>query len=216
MQPYQTAFIKLAIEHQVLKFGSFTLKSGRNSPYFFNAGSFYTSKALNTLGKCYAQAIISANNRPDLLFGTAYKGIPLVITTAVALAEHHNIDLPYCFNRKEAKKHGEGGSLVGAPLSGNIAIIDDVITAGTAIREVLELVQTSDAQAKLVVVGLDRQEPGPSGISAIESLKQEHELEVISIVTLEDIITFLKDEGSKNTHIVDLLEDYRLNVPLSH
>ncbi|WP_372613012.1 orotate phosphoribosyltransferase, partial [Halomonas sp.] len=160
MQPYQRDFIAFAIEQGVLRFGDFTLKSGRVSPYFFNAGLFRTGGALARLGRYYARAIADSGLAFDLLFGPAYKGIALAATTAVALADHHDRDLPYAFNRKEAKDHGEGGNIVGAELAGRILIIDDVITAGTAIREVMDLIKGSGAQAAGVVIALDRQERG--------------------------------------------------------
>ena len=160
MQDYQRAFIEFALEREVLKFGQFKLKSGRTSPYFFNAGLFNTGRDLAKLGQYYAQALVAANIDYDVLFGPAYKGIPIATTTAVALADKHNIDKPYCFNRKEAKAHGEGGNLVGSPLSGKIMLVDDVITAGTAIRESMLLIEQNQAQLAGVLIALDRQEKG--------------------------------------------------------
>ena len=162
MQAYKREFIDLALELGVLRFGEFTLKSGRVSPYFFNAGKFHSGGAIAKLGQFYASALLASGVKFDMLFGPAYKGIPLATTTGVALAEHHGIDLPYSYNRKEAKQHGEGGTIVGAPLHGKVAIIDDVITAGTAVREVLALIQDAGAQVATVVVGLNRQERGQS------------------------------------------------------
>ncbi|HCP29297.1 MAG TPA: orotate phosphoribosyltransferase, partial [Pseudomonas sp.] len=160
MQPYQRDFIRFAIDRGVLRFGEFTLKSGRTSPYFFNAGLFNTGSALAELGRCYAAAIVDSKISFDVLFGPAYKGIPLAATTAVALADQHGQDVPWCFNRKEAKDHGEGGSLVGAPLAGDVLIIDDVITAGTAIREVMQIIKAQQANAAGVLIALNREERG--------------------------------------------------------
>jgi orotate phosphoribosyltransferase len=191
MQPYKEDFLEFAIAAGVLRFGRFTLKSGRISPYFFNAGLFNTGRHLARLGRCYAQAIVESGLRFDVLFGPAYKGIPLAAATGIALADHHDIDIPYCFNRKEAKEHGEGGNLVGAPLSGRVLIIDDVITAGTAIRESLEIIQASDSQAVGVVIALDRQERGQGERSAIQEVEQDLDLSVTSIVTLAELQQFL-------------------------
>ena len=191
MQAYKEDFLEFAIAAGVLRFGRFTLKSGRVSPYFFNAGLFNTGRYLARLGRCYAQAIVESGLRFDVLFGPAYKGIPLAAATGIALADHHDIDIPYCFNRKEAKEHGEGGNLVGAPLSGRVLIIDDVITAGTAIRESLEIIQASESQAVGVVIALDRQERGQSERSAIQEVEQDLDLKVTSIVTLAELQQFL-------------------------
>ena len=191
MQAYKEDFLEFAIAAGVLRFGRFTLKSGRVSPYFFNAGLFNTGRHLARLGRCYAQAIVESGLRFDVLFGPAYKGIPLAAATGIALADHHDIDIPYCFNRKEAKQHGEGGNLVGAPLSGRVLIIDDVITAGTAIRESLEIIQASDSQAVGVVIALDRQERGQGERSAIQEVEQDLNLSVTSIVTLAEVQEFL-------------------------
>jgi len=207
MQPYQRLFIELAISHNVLSFGEFTLKSGRVSPYFFNAGKFQTGVALANLGRFYAQAIIESNIEFDVLFGPAYKGIPLATTTAVALADQHKRDIPYCFNRKEAKDHGEGGTLVGAPLSGDILIIDDVITAGTAIREVIDIVHNASAKPKVVVIGLNRQEKGTGELSAIQQVEKEFGIPVISIVTLDNIIDYL--EETESLEHVQAIKSYR-------
>jgi orotate phosphoribosyltransferase len=191
MQPYKEDFLEFAIAAGVLRFGEFTLKSGRVSPYFFNAGLFNTGRHLARLGRCYAQAIVESGLRFEVLFGPAYKGIPLAAATGIALADHHDIDIPYCFNRKEAKEHGEGGNLVGAPLSGRVLIIDDVITAGTAIRESLEIIQASGSQAVGVVIALDRQERGQGERSAIQEVEQDLDLSVTSIVTLAELQQFL-------------------------
>ncbi|RTR04360.1 orotate phosphoribosyltransferase [Halomonas nitroreducens] len=195
LQPYQQAFIEFAIEQGVLRFGEFTLKSGRVSPYFFNAGLFKTGRALAKLGRFYAQAITDSGLEIDVLFGPAYKGIPLAATTAVALADHHDRDLPYAFNRKEAKAHGEGGNIVGAALAGRILIIDDVITAGTAIREVMGLIDAAGASAAGVVVALDRQERGGDDAdprSAIQQVEAAYGMPVVSIVTLDMVLEYLE------------------------
>ncbi|MDN3637932.1 orotate phosphoribosyltransferase [Simiduia curdlanivorans] len=208
MQTYQRAFIELAIKHQALCFGEFTLKSGRVSPYFFNAGKFQTGSALADLGRFYAAAIETAGVDFDLIFGPAYKGIPLAATTAVALADHHGRDLPYCFNRKEAKAHGEGGSLVGAPLQGKVLIIDDVITAGTAIREVMAIIEGAKAKPAAVLIGLDRQERGKAELSAITEVEQEFGIPVISIINLGHIISYLEADPSQVT-MVEKIRQYR-------
>ena len=195
MQSYKKEFLEFAIQASVLRFGEFTLKSGRTSPYFFNAGLFNTGKHLARLGRFYAQAIIDSGTRFDVLFGPAYKGIPLAAATGIALADHHSLNVPYCFNRKEAKEHGEGGNLVGAPLQGDILIIDDVITAGTAIRESLAIIDTAGAKAAGVVIALDRQERGQSERSAIQEVEQDLGLEVTSIIKLEELQEFLTDKS---------------------
>jgi len=194
MQQYKKEFLEFAIDVGVLRFGEFTLKSGRLSPYFFNAGLFNTGRQLARLGRFYAQAIVDAGNEFDLLFGPAYKGIPLAAATGIALADHHDRDTPYCFNRKEAKDHGEGGNLVGAPLVGRALIIDDVITAGTAIRESLDIIAAAGAEAAGVVIALDRQERGRGERSAIQEVEQDLGLKVTSIVTLEELQVFLADK----------------------
>jgi orotate phosphoribosyltransferase len=195
MRTYQQKFIELALAHKVLQFGEFTLKSGRISPYFFNAGLFYSGAALAEVGRCYAQAIIEAGIDFDLVFGPAYKGIPLAAATCIALADVHRRNVPYSYNRKEAKDHGEGGLVVGAALKGRAVIVDDVITAGTAIREVLQLFSRTDATPAAIVVGLDRQEKGPTGSSAIQELQANIGVPVLSIITLEDIMAHLKNNG---------------------
>jgi orotate phosphoribosyltransferase len=196
MKPYQRDFIEFAIEQNVLRFGEFTLKSGRVSPYFFNAGLFNSGQALAKLGRFYAASLMESNVPFDVLFGPAYKGIPLATTTAVALYDHHNVDTPYVFNRKEAKTHGEGGSLVGAPLAGKVMIIDDVITAGTAIREVMAIIQQVDALPAGVLIALDRQERGQGELSAIQEVERDFSMPVISIVSLNDIMTYLAEQDS--------------------
>ena len=185
MKPYQRQFIEFALSKQVLKFGEFTLKSGRKSPYFFNAGLFNTGRDL---------ALVDSGIEFDLLFGPAYKGIPIATTTAVALAEHHDRDLPYCFNRKEAKTHGEGGNLVGSPLQGRVMLVDDVITAGTAIRESMEIIQAQGAQLAGVLISLDRQERGRGEISAIQEVERDYGCQVISIITLKELIAYLEEK----------------------
>ncbi|WP_096086725.1 orotate phosphoribosyltransferase [Agaribacterium haliotis] len=213
MKAYQQEFIELALEAKVLKFGQFTLKSGRTSPYFFNAGQFQTGAALAKLGRFYAQALNESEAEFDMIFGPAYKGIPLVSTTAVAFADHCERDLPFAYNRKEAKSHGEGGSLVGAPLAGKVAIIDDVITAGTAIREVLDILQSSDAEPAAIVVGLDRQEKGQGELSAIQELQNETGVPVVSIIKLDDIINYLENQGDKD--LLASIKQYREHYGIS-
>lgn len=202
MHDYQTAFIDLALRSQALKFGEFTLKSGRVSPYFFNAGAFQTGADLAQLGQCYAEALLRSNIAFDMLLGPAYKGIPLVSACACVLAQTHNLDVPYTFNRKEAKQHGEGGTMVGAPLQGKVAIVDDVITAGTAIREVLKLFEGTDAQPALIAIGLDRNEVGQdSQRSAVQELESLTSVSVINIVQLSDIIGYLaQNDGAEGLH----------------
>ncbi|AVJ25256.1 orotate phosphoribosyltransferase [Pseudomonas sp. PA-1-2A] len=202
MQAYQRDFIRFAIDRGVLRFGEFTLKSGRTSPYFFNAGLFNSGSALAQLGRFYAAAIVESGISFDVLFGPAYKGIPLAAATAVALAEHHGQDLPWCFNRKEAKAHGEGGSLVGAPLAGDVLIIDDVITAGTAIREVMQIIASQDgAKAAGVLIALNRQERGNGELSAIQEVERDFGIPVVSIVSLNQVLQFLEDDPQLKQHL---------------
>jgi len=208
MQAYQRDFIRFAIDRGVLRFGEFTLKSGRTSPYFFNAGLFNSGSALAQLGKFYAAAVVESGIPFDVLFGPAYKGIPLAAATAVALADHHNLDLPWCFNRKEAKAHGEGGSLVGAPLTGNVLIIDDVITAGTAIREVMQIIQAQGATAAGVVIALNRQERGNGELSAIQEVERDFGIPVVSIVSLNQVLEYLADDVELKQHL-PAVEAYR-------
>lgn len=193
MQDYQREFLDFAIELGVLRFGAFTLKSGRISPYFFNAGLFNSGRALARLGRYYAQAIVHAGIGFDMLFGPAYKGIPLATATAVALAEHHHRDVPWCFNRKEVKGHGEGGNTVGAPLIGRVLIVDDVITAGTAIHESMTLLKASGVQTVGVVIALDRQERGQGKLSAIQEVERRYGMPVISIARLDDLLEYLTE-----------------------
>ena len=191
----QLDFIRLCLDLGVLRFGEFKLKSGRLSPYFFNAGLFNTGRALAELGRHYAQTIVSAGFTFDLLFGPAYKGIPLVAATAVALADHHGRSLPWAFNRKEAKDHGEGGSIVGANLGGRVLIIDDVMTAGTALRESLQIIEAHGAVAAGIVIALDRQERGTGELSAVQEVQTRYGLPVNSILTLADLIGYLEQQG---------------------
>jgi len=187
MKDYQRRFLEFALARHVLRFGEFTLKSGRRSPYFFNAGLFNSGAALAAIGRSYAQAVVDSGIEFDMLFGPAYKGIPLATVTAVALAEHHGIDLPYCFNRKEAKDHGEGGNLVGAPLKGRVLIVDDVITAGTAVREAVSIIRAAGAEPVGLVIALDRQERGQGALSAVKEVEQEHGMQVTAIVRLAEL-----------------------------
>ncbi|UGA54950.1 orotate phosphoribosyltransferase [Vibrio sp. VB16] len=195
MKAYQREFIEFALEKEVLKFGEFTLKSGRISPYFFNAGLFNTGRDLARLGRFYAAALIDSGISYDVLFGPAYKGIPIATTTAVALADHHDVDAPYCFNRKEAKDHGEGGNLVGSALQGRIMLVDDVITAGTAIRESMEIIQANGADLAGVLVAIDRQEKGKGELSAIQEVERDFQCQIVSIVSLTDLISYLEEKG---------------------
>ncbi len=201
MQDYKREFIEFSIQNQVLRFGQFTLKSGRISPYFFNAGLFNTGAQLAKLGRYYAAAIEASGIAFDTLFGPAYKGIPLASTAAIALADHFNRNTPWCFNRKEAKDHGEGGNIVGAALQGRVLIIDDVITAGTAIRESMEIIQAAGANAAGVVIALDRQEKGKGELSAIQEVEQNYGISVASIITLADLMGYLEDDSSLGQHL---------------
>jgi orotate phosphoribosyltransferase len=197
MRDYQKQFLDYVIQRNILRFGEFTLKSGRQSPYFFNAGLFNTGEALAFIGRCYAAAIEESGIPFDVLFGPAYKGIPLAAATTVALAEHFKRDVPYCFNRKEAKDHGEGGSIVGSPLAGRVLVVDDVITAGTAIREVMGIIAGAGATAAGVVVALDRQEKGQGSLSAIGEIREQYDIPVVSIVSLNQIVNYLEVNGNR-------------------
>ena len=208
MQENKKRFIELAIRYQVLRFGEFTLKSGRISPYFFNAGLFNSGYALAELGSCYAQTIIDENINYDILFGPAYKGIPLVAAIAYALSVNHGIDKPYAFNRKEAKDHGEGGLIVGAEFDGNVLIVDDVITAGTAIREAVDIIQAEGATTSAVLIALDRQEKGKSELSAIQEVNRDYDIDVFSIITMADLIDYLEGDSTLGEHL-DAMRAYR-------
>ena len=202
MLPTQRAFLDLALQRNALHFGEFTLKSGRISPYFFNAGLFDSGAALATLGRAYAEAAAGSGIAFDIVFGPAYKGIVLASLTAAALSDGHGRDVPFAYNRKEAKDHGEGGTLVGAPLKGRVLIVDDVITAGTAIREVLEVIRASGATPAGVLVALDREEVGPkSRISAVKQLEAEIGVPIRSIVTLTDLIDHLEEDKDFAAHL---------------
>ncbi|MDH5516502.1 MAG: orotate phosphoribosyltransferase [Gammaproteobacteria bacterium] len=209
MHDYQRQFIELAVQSKVLRFGEFTLKSGRVSPYFFNAGLFNSGQALAQLGRCYAQAIIDSGIEYDVLFGPAYKGIPVAAVTVMALALEHGIDVPYAFNRKEAKTHGEGGNIVGAELTGKrVLIIDDVITAGTAIREAVNIIKAENAEAVGVMIALDRQEKGQGEQSAVQEVEQDFGIQVANIITLQNLISYLSDDQSQ-AHMLELMTSYQ-------
>ncbi len=201
-------FIEFALQHDVLRFGSFTLKSGRTSPYFFNAGAVDTGAGLAALGRFYAEAIVDDGLEADVLLGPAYKGIPIAAATAVQLSEVHGRDVPWCFNRKEAKAHGEGGLVVGAPLQGRVLVVDDVITAGTAIREVVEIVAAVGAEVSAIVVAIDRQERGTGDQSAVEQVQQELGVRVRALVTLDDVVAYLEESGDHAEHL-DAVRAYR-------
>ena len=207
-QGFRQQFIELALECEVLQFGEFELKSGRKSPYFFNAGKFSTGVALARLGRCYAAALQGTQWRADTLFGPAYKGIPLVATTAVALADAHGVDMPFAFNRKEAKTHGEGGNLVGAPLKGKVVVVDDVITAGTAIGESMSILNAAAATGAGVLIGLDRCERGAGDLSAAQQVEQDWGLPVASVISLHDIIEWVENNPAMAPHR-DALHRYR-------
>ncbi len=211
MQTFQRDFLRFAIDSGVLRFGSFTLKSGRTSPYFFNAGLFDSGAALSRLGRFYAEAIVASGIGFDLLYGPAYKGIPLAAATAIALAEQHGRDIPYAFNRKEAKDHGEGGSIVGRPLAGDVLIIDDVITAGTSVRESVEIIIAAGARPRGVAIALDRREAGRGARSAVEEVRERFGIPVVSIVTVDELIAFLAEDGG-NAAILGALQSYRAEV----
>jgi orotate phosphoribosyltransferase len=196
MQPHQRRFVDLALARSALRFGRFTLKSGRESPYFFNDGLFNDGESLATLGQCYAEALSRSALPFDMLFGPAYKGIPLVASTAIALAVQQGRNVPWAFNRKEAKDHGEGGQTVGTPLSGKVVIVDDVITAGTAIRESVELIRRAGAEPVGVLLAVDRQERGQGDRSAVQEVEAEFGLRCVSLLTLTDLIDILADPNA--------------------
>ena len=208
MKPYQQQFIEFALETGVLRFGSFTLKSERTSPYFFNSGLFNTGASLARLGRFYAQAISESTLAYDVLFGPAHKGIPLASTTVIALADNHQRDVPYVFNRKEKKDHGEGGQLVGAKLQGKVLIIDDVISAGTSVRESVEIIKMANAIPAGVIIALDRQERGQDSRSAIQEVEAEHKIPVVSIIGLNDLLTYLQNNAELAQYL-PAVEAYR-------
>jgi len=208
VQDFQRDFLDFAIDIGVLRFGDFTLKSGRRSPYFFNSGLFNSGASLARLGRHYAEAIQRSGIEFDLLFGPAYKGIPLAAATAIALADHHGRDVPYAFNRKEAKDHGEGGTTVGAPLAGRVLIIDDVISAGTSVRESVAIIEAAGAQPAGVAISLDRQERGQGETSAIQEVESQYGLRVASIVTLSDLVDYLTQKPAMAASL-DAIQAYR-------
>lgn len=208
MSAYKRNFLELSLKLNVLRFGEFTLKSGRVSPYFFNAGLFNTGYAAAKLGRYYASAIVDSGIEFDMLFGPAYKGIPLAVLTAAALAEYHDLDVPYAFNRKETKNHGEQGNIVGAPLAGEVLIIDDVITAGTAVREAQQIIIAAGANIAGLVISLDRQEVGKNSRSATQEIEQTLRIPVISIVQLADLVNML-EESIEYNEFLDSVINYR-------
>lgn len=208
MRAYKTEFMELALEIGVLRFGQFKLKSGRISPYFFNSGLFNTGYAVAKLGRYYAAAAAASGIDFDILFGPAYKGIPLVTLTAAALAEHHGKDFPFCFNRKEVKDHGEGGAIIGAPLTGRVLIVDDVITAGTAIRESMEIIRHAGAEPAGVLIALDRQERGSGETSAVQEAEQNFGVRITSIINLDDLVNHL-ESSTEYGQFLSVVADYR-------
>lgn len=215
MQQYQQQFIEFALSRNVLRFGEFTLKSGRISPYFFNAGLFSTGEDLAKLGEFYAQAIQAQQLKYDVIFGPAYKGIPIATAAATALYYQFAINKPVCFNRKEAKDHGEGGNLIGSPLQGKVLLIDDVITAGTAIRESMQLIEANHATLVGVMIALDRQEKGKSDLSAIQEVERDYHCHVSSIITLEHLLTYLQQSEQYSEFLPKMLayrQQYGINL----
>ena len=201
MEAYKQQFIEFALARQVLKFGEFTLKSGRVSPYFFNAGLFNTGADLARLGGLYAAALQAAGLQYDMIFGPAYKGIPIATTVSVALFNQFNVDKPVCFNRKEAKDHGEGGNLIGSPLRGKVLLVDDVITAGTAIRESMQLIQANEAQLSAVLIALNRQERGNGELSAIQEVERDYQCNVLSIIDFADLMAFIETRAEYQQYL---------------
>lgn len=208
MQQYKHDFIEFALSRNVLKFGEFTLKSARQSPYFFNAGLFNTGRDLAKLGEYYAKAIQASQIDYDVLFGPAYKGIPIATTVAVALANQFDVDKPCCFNRKEVKDHGEGGNLIGSPLKGKILLVDDVITAGTAIRESMEIIQANNATLADVMIALNRKEKGKGELSAIQEVERDYDCQVFSIIDFDDLVSFL-ERSEQYTEYLPKMREYR-------
>ena len=206
MKDYQREFIEFAIEREVLRFGQFTLKSGRLSPYYFNFGLFNTGSAVARLGQYFAQALVDSGIECDVILGPAYKGIPLATTMVVALSEHHGIDMPYAFNRKEAKAHGEGGSIVGAELKGRVAIVDDVITAGTAIREVMAIIEAHEATPTATLIAIDRMEKGQGEMSAIQEVERDYAMKVVSIISFNDVLEYLQESSTNHAHVAAMLK----------
>ncbi|CAM0142914.1 orotate phosphoribosyltransferase [Umbelopsis sp. WA50703] len=208
MKDYQREFIEFCLANDVLKFGSFTLKSGRVSPYFFNAGLFNSGKSITSIGRFYSAAIIDQGFKYDVLFGPAYKGIPLVVASSIALYNEHQIDAPYSFNRKEKKDHGEGGSIVGTPLVGEILVVDDVITAGTAINESIEIIKQANAKLSGVIVAVDRAEVAPdgSGKSAIQAVEEKNGVPVSAIITMDHIIEYMSEKGTYGQELEQMKE----------
>ncbi|QIA77772.1 orotate phosphoribosyltransferase [Rodentibacter caecimuris] len=201
MEQYKRDFIEFALSRNVLKFGEFTLKSGRKSPYFFNAGLFNTGADLARLGEFYAAAVQASAIDFDVIFGPAYKGIPIGTTVSVALFNRYNIDKPVCFNRKETKDHGEGGNLIGSPLQGKILLVDDVITAGTAIRESMQLIQANNAELAAVLIALNRKERGKGTLSAIQEVERDYQCRVLSIIDLDDLMQFIEQDPQYHDHL---------------
>jgi orotate phosphoribosyltransferase len=208
MRDYQKEFLDFAIETGVLRFGEFTLKSGRISPYFFNSGLFNTGRSLAKLGRFYAAGMQDAGLKYDVLFGPAYKGIPLVASIGIALADHYDQDVPYAFNRKEAKDHGEGGTIVGSELKGKVLIVDDVISAGTSVRESVDLIKASGAEPAGVMIALNRQEKGTGDKSAIQEVEESLGIPVASIVKLDDLLTYIKGQPQLANYL-DAVSSYR-------
>ncbi len=206
MSDTKTQFIELAINRQALKFGEFTLKSGRSSPYFFNAGFFNQGEDLAIMGDCYADTLMNEKVEFDMLFGPAYKGIPLGCTTATSLARKHRKSVPFCYNRKEIKDHGEGGSLVGAPLKGRVLIVDDVITAGTAIRESMKIIKAAGATTAGVLVALDRKEKGKGELSTIQEIVKEYGIPVYAIINLDDLYEYMSSQAEMKQHLASMIQ----------
>jgi orotate phosphoribosyltransferase len=208
MRDYKRRFFELALSKGNLRFGRFTLKSGRTSPYFFNAGGFDDGQSLSALAACYADTIMDSSSAFDMLFGPAYKGIPLAAAVAIALNDHHDLNVPYAYNRKEAKEHGEGGRIVGAPLKGRVLVIDDVISAGTSMRESIEIIREGGAEPAGIAIALDRQERGSGPLSAAQEVQAEHGIPCIAIAGLGDLLSYLETSGKPDIDIA-AIEAYR-------